>query len=124
VTIRSRRFSGGALAARHARRAVREELEGELPEPLLGDVELLVSELATNSIRHAGSDELAVGTEVCDHRVRVEVWDDGGGFDAGSPSVPPRGAPGGYGLLLLERMSDTWGVQRDGGFCVWFELAT
>jgi len=52
------------------------------------------------------------------------VWDDGGGFDAGSPSVPPRGAPGGYGLLLLERMSDTWGVQRDGGFCVWFELAT
>ena len=54
MAISSRRFSGGALAARQARRAVREELEGELAEPVLGDVELLVSELATNSVRHAG----------------------------------------------------------------------
>ncbi len=29
----------------------------------------------------------------------------------------------GYGLLLLERMSDRWGVRRDDGFCVWFELS-
>src|SRR3712207_7540876 len=52
-----RRFRGGASAARCARRVVREELEGALPRPKLADVELLVSELATNSVRHAGCDE-------------------------------------------------------------------
>jgi anti-sigma regulatory factor (Ser/Thr protein kinase) len=126
VTVRSRRFSGGALAARRARRAVREELAGELPDALLGDVELLVSELATNSVRHGGSDEsgeLAVDTVLLDRGVRVEVWDRGEGFEVATPAVPPRGRPGGYGLLLLERMSDRWGVRRDDGFCVWFELS-
>jgi anti-sigma regulatory factor (Ser/Thr protein kinase) len=126
VTVRSRRFSGGALAARTARRAVREDLEGEVPELMLGDVELLVSELATNSVRHGGSDEsgeLAVRTEVLGEGVRVQVWDHGKGFEGETPQVPERGQPGGYGLLLLERMSDRWGVRRDDGFCVWFELS-
>lgn len=114
------------MAARRARRAVREELAGEVPEPMLGDVELLVSELATNSVRHAGSDEsveLAVGAEVRGEGVLVEVWDHGEGFPEGPRPVPPRGQPGGYGLLLLDRMSDRWGVRRDDGFCVWFELS-
>jgi anti-sigma regulatory factor (Ser/Thr protein kinase) len=114
------------MAARRARHAVREELQGEVPEPLLGDVELLVSELATNSVRHAGSDEsaeLEVGAELLGQGVRVEVWDHGAGFAEGPRPVPQRGQPGGYGLLLLERMSDRWGVRRDDGFCVWFELS-
>ena len=48
-----RRFSGGVSAPRCARRAVREELWGALPQPKLADVELIVSELATNSVRPA-----------------------------------------------------------------------
>ncbi len=114
------------MAARRARHAVREELEGEVSEPLLGDVELLVSELATNSVRHGGSGEggeLGIEAEVTNGGVHVEVWDHGQGFEAGPRPVPPRGQPGGYGLLLLERMSDRWGVRRDDGFCVWFELS-
>jgi anti-sigma regulatory factor (Ser/Thr protein kinase) len=126
VTVKSRRFNGGALAARRARRAVRDELEGEVPAALLGDVELLVSELCTNSVRHGGSGddgELAVDTELLDRGVRVQVWDNGDGFEEHTPAVPPRGQPGGYGLLLLDRVSDRWGVRRDDGFCVWFELS-
>src|SRR3954471_17866433 len=50
-----RHFSGGADAAREARRVVREWLSRELPGGRLDDVELLVSELATNSVRHGGA---------------------------------------------------------------------
>ena len=120
-----RRFRGGVLAARCARRAVREELSDALPGRKLADVELLVSELATNSVRHAGcgeSDELAIEADVRPDRVRVRLSDAGHGFEVGRPQAPPAGATGGYGLVLLERLSDRWGIQRDDGFSVWFEV--
>jgi anti-sigma regulatory factor (Ser/Thr protein kinase) len=120
-----RRFRGGVLAARCARRVVREELGEALPGRKLADVELLVSELATNSVRHAGcgeSDELAMEADVGPDRVRVRLSDPGSGFDAGPPDAPAAGATGGYGLVLLERLSDRWGIQRDEGFSVWFEV--
>ena len=113
------------MAARCARRAVREELSDALPGRRLADVELLVSELATNSVRHAGcdeSDELAMEADVRPDRVRVRLSDPGRGFDAEPPEPPSPGATGGYGLVLLERLSDRWGVQRDEGFTVWFEV--
>jgi hypothetical protein len=28
----------------------------------------------------------------------------------------------GYGLVLLDRLADAWGVSRGERFCVWFEL--
>lgn len=76
---------------------------------------LLVSELATNALRHgAGRIELrleatAVGLWVCVH-------DEGGGRPV--PRTP--GADGGYGLHLVADLSDRWG-QDDGG-AVWFEV--
>jgi len=113
------------MAARCARRAVREEFRHALPGRRLADVELLVSELATNSVRHAGcgeSGELAMEAEVRADRVRVRLSDHGRGFDARAPKPPPSGATGGYGLVLLERLSDRWGTQRGEGFTVWFEV--
>jgi len=104
---------------------VREELSDALPGRRLADVELLVSELATNSVRHAGcdeSDELAMEADVRPDRVRVRLSDPGQGFEARAPEAPAAGATGGYGLVLLERLSDRWGIQRDGGFTVWFEV--
>jgi anti-sigma regulatory factor (Ser/Thr protein kinase) len=121
----TRRFHGGAMAARCARQAVREELKDALPRRRLADVELMVSELATNSVRHSGcgeADELSVEAEVEPDRVRVRMFDPGGGFDAHTPRPPQSGREGGYGLLLLDRLSDRWGVQRDGRFGVWFEV--
>lgn len=113
------------MAVRCARRAVREELGGALPEPRLSDVELLVSELATNSVRHSGvadSDELSMEAAVRPDCVRVQLFDPGEGFDLHTPAAPARGSDGGYGLVLLDRLSDRWGVQRDNGFSVWFEI--
>lgn len=121
----TRRFRGGASAPRCARRAVREELAGVLPRRALADVELIVSELATNSVRHADcaeADELAMDAEVAPDRVRVQLFDPGEGFEPRTPLPPARGSSGGYGLLLLDRLADRWGIGRDGGFNVWFEV--
>ena len=68
-----------AAAARHAV----DQLGDRLPEEQLGDVRLLVSELVTNSLRHAelsDDDRIRLAVEVNDARVRVEVSDPGPGF--------------------------------------------
>src|SRR4051794_13581006 len=121
-----RRFRGGADCVPAARHAIREALSGELDERRLEDVELIVSELATNSVRHAGCDaggELSVEADVRDDRVRLRMCDHGEGFEERHPQPPPAEASGGFGLVLLDRLSERWGVQRDGDFCVWFEVA-
>ena len=105
---------------------MRETLADELPAQVLGDVKLLVSELATNSVRHAGCDEgetLEIEADVTDECIRVRLRDHGDGFESHRPEPPRRGATGGYGLVLLDRLADRWGIQRNGGFCVWFEVA-
>ena len=121
----TRRFQGGVTAARVARQAVREEFKDALPRRRLADVELIVSELATNSVRHSGcgdADELSMEAKVEDDRVRVSLFDSGEGFDAHTPRPPSSGNQGGYGLVLLDRLSDRWGVERNGRFSVWFEV--
>jgi anti-sigma regulatory factor (Ser/Thr protein kinase) len=127
MKVWSSSLAGGAQAARRARRAIREALRDELPERRLGDVELLISELATNSVRHAGCDEageLSVEADVREDCVRLLVCDDGEGFEGEDAEPHPdfdRG--GGFGLMLVDELADRWGVRHNGGFCVWFEVA-
>ncbi len=111
-----------------ARRAVDTHLGPRLTDAELDDVRLLVSELATNAVRHGapGCSSLTLG---CDTRtVRAVVVDPGGGFvprpgDAGTAGEPV-GVPmeGGYGLGLVARLATRWGVDDVGGTRVWFEL--
>jgi anti-sigma regulatory factor (Ser/Thr protein kinase) len=108
-------------SAAAARRAVESllRLEGELLET----VKLLVSELVTNSVRHAGLPaEAAIGlrARAADQLVRVEVTDQGPGFDPAARPEPSEA--GGWGLRLVESLSDRWGVERSRGVRVWFEL--
>lgn len=91
-------------------------------EDLLDTAELLVSEIVTNALVHAGT---PVDVAFCfvDGGLRVEVTD-------GSPHLPtPRGygpsAGTGRGLMLLEEMVDEWGVVPDDpGKTVWFQIAS
>ncbi len=97
--------------------------------PLAGgrhhDLKLLVSELVTNSVRHADVDgdntvwlDVAVGPD----RIRLDVADSGSGFQA--PELPEPGVPrvGGWGLALVNQLCDRWGTS-DKGSHVWAELA-
>jgi anti-sigma regulatory factor (Ser/Thr protein kinase) len=113
-------------ADRHAPARARRALErlGEVDGALLSDALLLVSELVTNSVRHAGlepRDAIDVTVGLCPGWLRAEVRDPGAGFE---PEALQRaaGAEGGWGLRLVSQIAARWGVARGSGFTVWFEL--
>ena len=115
----STRFPAERAAARDARRFVRDLLD-TTDEELLATVELLVSELVTNAVLHASSSP-RVDVHLAATSVRVEVYDDDATLPR--PRVPDAAAPGGRGMLLVERMASQWGAEPHGdGKVVWFEL--
>jgi integral membrane sensor domain MASE1/anti-sigma regulatory factor (Ser/Thr protein kinase) len=107
-----------------AARAALSPLAGAIPTRVYSDLRLQVSELVTNSVRHAKlrpGDLIRVQIELSDRLLRVQVSDPGRGFSANIPD-PVAGEPGGWGLFLTERLADRWGVDRDGGWTtVWLE---
>jgi anti-sigma regulatory factor (Ser/Thr protein kinase) len=110
-------FSQRPDSVRRARRFVVDALRGEATE-LVERVELMVSELATNAIIHAGA-PFAVTVTVADRQVRVEVADGG----AGEPTVRDitPASPSGRGLHIVASLADAWGVDdRPDGKTVWF----
>ena len=106
-----------------ARRAITAHLGDVVSDEDLRTLTLLVSELVTNAVRHTGAGEEPVGLviDAAGSRIRVEVHDSGPGFECDRPRPHPAG-DGGYGLVLVERMADRWGVRGNGGSQVWFEL--
>jgi anti-sigma regulatory factor (Ser/Thr protein kinase) len=105
-----------------ARRAVEERVDHGYDDEQTGTLLLLVTELVTNAVLHAGApgSPVLLRVTVDPAQLRVEVHDRGPGFEMHKPK--PRGSSGGYGLFLVERMSDRWGVNREGDTYVWFEL--
>jgi anti-sigma regulatory factor (Ser/Thr protein kinase) len=87
-------------------------------------VRLLVSELVTNSVKHAGAgpqDPIDVALTASADKVRVEVGDGGAGFEPRT-SRTSRTEPGGFGLMLVDKLADRWGIERTPRPCVWFEI--
>jgi anti-sigma regulatory factor (Ser/Thr protein kinase) len=96
-----------------------------LPEELERNLLLLTCELVNNSVLHgqAGEEDvIEVELRTTDDGVRAQVSDPGPGF---LPSDRDRDLdePGGWGLVLVERIAERWGVERGHGTSVWFELA-
>lgn len=90
---------------------------------LVEDVRLVGSELTTNAMMHAGTPFIVTlsreGGSVC-----LSIRDD-------STSVPVKTMPdlmdmNGRGLMLVELLSDEWGVrtERDGSKSVWASFTT
>jgi anti-sigma regulatory factor (Ser/Thr protein kinase) len=115
-------IGGGALAAGRARREL-SRLRADLDPPLLESVRLLVTELVTNSVRHAGAGTVELAVLVGRERVRVEIANSGSPFE---PDVRAGDAQpnAGWGLFLVDRLSDAWGVVDGdaGSQRVWFEV--
>jgi anti-sigma regulatory factor (Ser/Thr protein kinase) len=106
-----------------ARRALG-EVSDHLTPRRLEDAQLLVSELVTNAIRHAGLDDHDVIRLIVvtgDRALRIEVVDPGPGFEVTEPEPDPT-RPSGWGLYLVRELSDRWGVERNPETRVWFEL--
>jgi anti-sigma regulatory factor (Ser/Thr protein kinase) len=99
--------------------------DGAVPAEVRDDILLLVSELVTNAVRHGdvGPDgSVRVELQRWPQHVRVEVIHPGRGFE--HEAVPPPSDTGsGWGLVLVDRIADRWGItSRSGVTCVWFEL--
>ncbi|MEO8687217.1 MAG: ATP-binding protein [Solirubrobacteraceae bacterium] len=113
-----------AASATTARSEVTRRLAQRITSGALEDVRLLLTELITNSLRHGGmtpDDKIGVRAELSGGTVRIEVHDPG---RDGPPEVRepgPRG--GGYGLFLVDRLTNQWGVDRQDGTTVWAELS-
>lgn len=113
----------GPQAAGEGRHAL-DRLEGALDEDQLGELRLLVTELLTNSVRHGdGQEWITLDVDIYSNAVRVVVTDHGPGFEPEPTPQPHLDRLGGWGLCLVDRMADRWGVDRDQGTAVWFEVA-
>ena len=103
-----------------ARRLVRDSLAGTDAEQLAGDVEIVVSELATNAVLH-GRPPARLRLTAADGAVLVEVFDS-------NPVAPvmamlSEDAMTGRGLALVTAISARWGVEpTTEGKRVWAEV--
>jgi anti-sigma regulatory factor (Ser/Thr protein kinase) len=117
LNLRLERSPGAAAKARRGLASLR----GDLDAPLMETLRLLVTELVTNSVRHTRADTVLLKVLVGNGAVWTEVSDGGHGFEL---EAGPRDTDQtGWGLFLVERLAERWGVNRDGGGTkVWFEL--
>lgn len=115
-TVQAPALARAAIAARCDELGI----DGSLAQSLI----LLVSEVVSNAVRHSDGDPQAPVSLLAtfgERAIRVSVTDSGEGFTP-RPRDPTR-THDGYGLYLLEKVSDRWGVESRGGTKVWFELA-
>lgn len=113
----------GPEGASFARRAMARAAElWRLDRELTDNALLLVSELATNAIRH-GSPPVRMVLRLEEDKLRVEVTDS-------SPALPKLGHPGpdhvgGRGLQIVQQVAARWGSYGSRsalGKTVWFEM--
>ena len=117
----SLRLAGGPESAAIARGALG-RLRADIDPPLMETLRLLVTELVTNSVKHARAETVVLRVLVAPSSVWTEVTDEGPGFDPDNTGAQ-REDRSGWGLFLVERLADRWGADHeDGATKVWFEL--
>ena len=105
-------------------RATLAPLEPAVDSATIGTLRLLVSELVTNSVRHGRpcpSGEIELSLHASPQTVRVEISDAGRGFTV-HPRVAGQDPGSGWGLYLVDALSDRWGTEHDGRTRIWFEI--
>ncbi len=117
----SRRLPPVPASVPEARGLVRDLLRAAGRDDLEDTAALLVSEVVTNALLHAGT-PILVAARLEERTLRVEVGD--GSLHLPVPRRYASTAGTGRGLLMLEQLVDDWGVQRHSdGKTVWFTLS-
>ncbi len=112
---------GAVARARHRIVSVVRDWRLGLSDDRLDELRLLVSEVVTNALVHAGGG-CRIGVRWTGSRVRVEVTDS-------TTDLPHRGdatreQESGRGLLLVDALAPAWGAYAGAtGKTVWFEIA-
>jgi len=107
----------------HARALAREFATPIMSDPQCASLELALTEVVSNAVRHSQSaDDVVLALAAKPGYLCVRVTDGGAGLipSPGAMSTEP-GA--GYGLFLVEQLTRRWGMTReDGRTRVWFEI--
>jgi sigma-B regulation protein RsbU (phosphoserine phosphatase) len=109
-------------SAATARRTVERVLEEAGLGGLLDEALLLVTELVTNAVVHAGT-EIELHMQTAADGLRVEVVDRSPGSLPVIRPAPAETREGGRGVFLLDALASEWGTRHfSGGKSVWFQL--
>jgi anti-sigma regulatory factor (Ser/Thr protein kinase) len=117
------RLTSEAASVPEARRLAREVGGALMADEQCGKLDMAVTEVVSNAVRHGGaSGDVVLTITPKDGYLCVRVTDSGTGL------VPRPGAMGtepggGFGLFLVEQLTRRWGMTReDEKTRVWFEL--
>ena len=110
----------GPEAGRQARDRVRYLLRDRVKDGLLADLQLIVSELVTNSLRYGPGETIEVEIAVTEDGSITGEVDDHGRGEVAMREITGEG--GGFGLRIVDALASRWGV-CDGSTHVWFELS-
>jgi anti-sigma regulatory factor (Ser/Thr protein kinase) len=108
-------------ATGEAREHVRNDLGTALSSGKVSDAQLMTSELVANAVQHARLEPgatIGLDITVAARSINISVVDAGVGFahEEGDKDF------GGWGLVIVERLSDRWGIRQDHPHSVWFEI--
>jgi anti-sigma regulatory factor (Ser/Thr protein kinase) len=115
--LRRARLKTGLLAPSQARGLVRSAIRSWCV-PVDEDIAvLLTSDLVTSAIRHAAGETITLGVSANEQRLRIDLL-------GTALADAPLDEETGRGLVLVVRLSDTWGFYRTpAGKAVYFTLA-
>src|SRR4051794_95996 len=120
------RLEVGVQAPVVARAVLVTTLRDRVPASVLDDAQLVASELITNSMLHSGTSPdaaLLIRVRLSSALLRLEVEDRGRGATI-APHPPDLERGGGFGLNIVDTLSEDWGVKRPAaGTRVWAQLA-
>jgi anti-sigma regulatory factor (Ser/Thr protein kinase) len=115
------------MAAPDAGAAARRQFDdvaGHVEKDVIDRSHLVLTELVANSVKHAGlgrDQQIDLGLSVLTELVRIEVRDEGRGFEP-MPARPDPEQESGWGLFLVDQLTDRWGIDPGPGTRVWCEL--
>jgi anti-sigma regulatory factor (Ser/Thr protein kinase) len=113
-------FAPRLASAAEARQFVNAQLRSWECSDVAADAELAVSELAANAILHAES-PFIVSLQWTGTQLRIEVSDHSSSVPVPAPFAAA--SRSGWGLMILDKVVDSWGVEAlDGGKVVWAEI--
>jgi anti-sigma regulatory factor (Ser/Thr protein kinase) len=120
ATERRFKFRGMPQAVGAARRALR-RWEGHFEPDMFYDLSLCVSELVTNTVHHGdlADEEIELVVQRGEELARAEVRTPRPDV-AIAPS--PVATSSGWGMFIVDRVADRWGVDRGEGTAVWCEI--
>jgi len=110
----------GPEAPAQARRVV-DRFQASVGEDVLVDARMILSEIVTNSYKHSGNppgEPIQLTITDAEDRLRIEVQD-GSIFDP-TPETTEELRSRKWGLLMVDRIADSWGRISEGG--IWAEI--